>query len=142
MVRLQAFRAAARRRLRPGRGIPRRNRPVAQKKLAGYRQGLAPAYVHRQPDKQRDHLLDDPSWESKFEDISRRSSAAGMVQVNSGSNCAAMKSTMNSFILPLKILLNENDPAAAAQFRKALAVGGGGSCNVKWVRQVPVLLSS
>jgi len=34
-----------------------------------------------------------------------------------------MKSTMTSSILPLKILLIENDPAAAAQIRKALAVG-------------------
>ncbi len=48
-----------------------------------------------------------------------------------------MKRIMASSNPPLKILLIENDPAAAAQIRKALTVGGGGSFNVKWVRQLP-----
>jgi diguanylate cyclase (GGDEF)-like protein/PAS domain S-box-containing protein len=48
-----------------------------------------------------------------------------------------MKSTMTSSMLPVKILLIGNDPAAATRIRTALAAGAGGSFSVKWVRQLP-----
>jgi diguanylate cyclase (GGDEF)-like protein/PAS domain S-box-containing protein len=43
---------------------------------------------------------------------------------------------MTSSILPLKILLIENDPAAAAEIRAALAAGGKYSFDTEWVRQL------
>jgi diguanylate cyclase (GGDEF)-like protein/PAS domain S-box-containing protein len=43
---------------------------------------------------------------------------------------------MTSPILPLKILLIENDPAAANEIRTALTVVGGSSFDVEWVRQL------
>ena len=43
---------------------------------------------------------------------------------------------MTSPILPLKILLIENDPAAAEEIRSALAVVGADSFDVEWVRQL------
>jgi diguanylate cyclase (GGDEF)-like protein/PAS domain S-box-containing protein len=43
---------------------------------------------------------------------------------------------MTSPILPLKILLVENDPAAATEIRAALSAGGGDSFEVEWVRQL------
>jgi diguanylate cyclase (GGDEF)-like protein/PAS domain S-box-containing protein len=39
-------------------------------------------------------------------------------------------------ILPLKILLIENDPAAATEIRAALTAGGGVPFEVEWVRQL------
>jgi len=47
-----------------------------------------------------------------------------------------MKRTMITPILPPKILLVENDPAAADEIRAALAAAGGGSFDVEWVRQL------
>jgi len=47
-----------------------------------------------------------------------------------------MKSTMTTSIFPPKILLIENDPAAADKIRAALAAGGSGSFDVEWVRQL------
>jgi diguanylate cyclase (GGDEF)-like protein/PAS domain S-box-containing protein len=43
---------------------------------------------------------------------------------------------MTSPILPLKILLIENDPAAAEEIRLALTVVGAGSFDVEWVQQL------
>jgi diguanylate cyclase (GGDEF)-like protein/PAS domain S-box-containing protein len=43
---------------------------------------------------------------------------------------------MTSPILPLKILLIENDPAAANEIRTALTVVGGSSFDLEWVRQL------
>jgi diguanylate cyclase (GGDEF)-like protein/PAS domain S-box-containing protein len=43
---------------------------------------------------------------------------------------------MTSPILPLKILLIENDPAAATEIRAALTAGGGVPFEVEWVRQL------
>jgi diguanylate cyclase (GGDEF)-like protein/PAS domain S-box-containing protein len=43
---------------------------------------------------------------------------------------------MTTSILPPKILLIENDPAAADKIRAALAAGGSGSFDVEWVRQL------
>src|SRR6202162_3125680 len=47
-----------------------------------------------------------------------------------------MRRTMTTPILPPKILLVENDPAAADEIRAALAAAGGGSFDVEWVRQL------
>jgi DNA-binding response OmpR family regulator len=47
-----------------------------------------------------------------------------------------MKGTMTTSILPPRILLIENDPAAADKIRAALAAGGSGSFDVEWVRQL------
>jgi diguanylate cyclase (GGDEF)-like protein/PAS domain S-box-containing protein len=47
-----------------------------------------------------------------------------------------MSRTMTSPILPLKILLIENDPAAAEEIRLALTVAGAGSFDVEWVQQL------
>src|SRR6266852_2489031 len=47
-----------------------------------------------------------------------------------------MKGTMTTPILPPKILLIENDPAAADKIRAALAAAGSGSFDVEWVRQL------
>ena len=41
---------------------------------------------------------------------------------------------MTPSILPLKILLIENDPAAAIEIRTALTAAGGGSFDVEWVQ--------
>ncbi len=43
---------------------------------------------------------------------------------------------MNTTVLSPRILLIENDPAAADQIRLALAAVGGGSFEVEWVRQL------
>src|SRR6202165_1493165 len=43
---------------------------------------------------------------------------------------------MTTPILPPKILLIENDPAAAEKIRAALARGGSGSFELEWVRQL------
>jgi len=43
---------------------------------------------------------------------------------------------MTSPILPLKILLVENDPAAATEIRAALIAGGGDSFEVEWVQRL------
>src|ERR1700674_2709127 len=43
---------------------------------------------------------------------------------------------MTTAILPPKILLIENDPAAAEKIRAALAAAGSGSFDVEWVRQL------
>jgi diguanylate cyclase (GGDEF)-like protein/PAS domain S-box-containing protein len=43
---------------------------------------------------------------------------------------------MTSPILPLKILLIQNDPAAAEEIRLALTVAGAGSFDVEWVHQL------
>src|SRR6202140_1329588 len=43
---------------------------------------------------------------------------------------------MTTAILPPKILLIENDPAAAEKIRAALARGGSGSFELEWVRQL------
>jgi diguanylate cyclase (GGDEF)-like protein/PAS domain S-box-containing protein len=59
-----------------------------------------------------------------------------MVQVKAASDCTAMRRTMTSPILPLKILLIENDPAAAEEIRLALTVVGAGSFDVEWVQQL------
>ncbi len=47
-----------------------------------------------------------------------------------------MKVTMTTPILPPKILLIENDPAAADRIRAALTAAGSGSFDVDWVRQL------
>ncbi len=47
-----------------------------------------------------------------------------------------MKVTMTTPILPPKILLIENDPAAADRIRAALTAAGSGSFDVEWVRQL------
>jgi diguanylate cyclase (GGDEF)-like protein/PAS domain S-box-containing protein len=47
-----------------------------------------------------------------------------------------MKGTMTKPILPPKILLIQNDPAAADKIRAALATAGSGSFDVEWVRQL------
>ena len=47
-----------------------------------------------------------------------------------------MKVTMTTRILPPKILLIENDPAAADRIRAALTAAGSGSFDVEWVRQL------
>src|SRR5467141_4888165 len=47
-----------------------------------------------------------------------------------------MKVTMTTPILHHKILLIENDPAAADRIRAALAAAGSGSFEVEWVRQL------
>ncbi len=47
-----------------------------------------------------------------------------------------MKGTMTTPILPPKILLIENDPAAADKIRAALAAAGSGLFEVEWVRQL------
>jgi DNA-binding response OmpR family regulator len=43
---------------------------------------------------------------------------------------------MTTPILPPKILLIENDPAAAKEIRAALAASGSGSFDVEWVRRL------
>ena len=43
---------------------------------------------------------------------------------------------MTSPVLPLKILLIENDPAAANEIRTALTLAGGSSFDVEWVQQL------
>src|ERR1700674_2393046 len=43
---------------------------------------------------------------------------------------------MTTPILPPKILLIQNDPAAADRIRAALAAAGSGSFDVEWVRQL------
>jgi diguanylate cyclase (GGDEF)-like protein/PAS domain S-box-containing protein len=47
-----------------------------------------------------------------------------------------MRRTMTTPILPPKILLIENDPAAADEIRAVLAPADGGSFDVEWVRQL------
>src|SRR5882762_1409590 len=47
-----------------------------------------------------------------------------------------MKVTMTTPILPPKILLIENDPAAADKIRAAFTAAGSGSFDVEWVRQL------
>src|SRR6202521_394143 len=47
-----------------------------------------------------------------------------------------MRQTMTTAILPPKILLIENDPAAAEKIRAALAAAGSGSFELEWVRQL------
>ncbi len=47
-----------------------------------------------------------------------------------------MKVTMTTLILPPKILLIENDPAAADKIRAAFTAAGSGSFDVEWVRQL------
>src|SRR6202171_4401862 len=47
-----------------------------------------------------------------------------------------MKGTMTTPILPPKILLIQNDPAAADKIRAALAAAGSGSFDVEWVRNL------
>ena len=47
-----------------------------------------------------------------------------------------MKGTMTTAILPPKILLIENDPAAADKIRAALAAAGSGSFEAEWIRQL------
>src|SRR5467141_3190031 len=47
-----------------------------------------------------------------------------------------MKGTMTTPVLSPKILLIENDPAAADKIRAALAAAGSGSFEVEWVRQL------
>jgi diguanylate cyclase (GGDEF)-like protein/PAS domain S-box-containing protein len=47
-----------------------------------------------------------------------------------------MRRTMTTPILPPKILLIENDPAAADEIRAMLAPADGGSFDVEWVRQL------
>jgi diguanylate cyclase (GGDEF)-like protein/PAS domain S-box-containing protein len=47
-----------------------------------------------------------------------------------------MKRTMITPILPPKILLVENNPAAADEIRATLAAAGGGSFDVEWVRHL------
>ena len=47
-----------------------------------------------------------------------------------------MKGTMTTLVLAPKILLIENDPAAADKIRAALAAAGSGSFVVEWVRQL------
>src|SRR6202795_484724 len=47
-----------------------------------------------------------------------------------------MRRTMPTPILPPKILLVENDPAAADKVCTARAAAGGGSFDVEWVRQL------
>src|ERR1700674_5402228 len=47
-----------------------------------------------------------------------------------------MNRTMITPILPPKILLVENNPAAADEIRAALAAAGGGSFDVEWVRHL------
>jgi len=47
-----------------------------------------------------------------------------------------MRPSATSPILPLKILLIENDPAAATEIRAALTAGGGVPFEVEWVRQL------
>src|SRR5258707_13840716 len=52
-----------------------------------------------------------------------------------------MKVTMTTPILPPKILLIENDPAAADRIRAALTAAGSGSFDVIWVRQLSEALA-
>jgi len=59
-----------------------------------------------------------------------------MVQVKSGSDCAAMRRAATSPTLPVKILLIENDPDLAEEIRLAVTVAGVGSFDVEWVRQL------
>src|SRR6202047_700669 len=47
-----------------------------------------------------------------------------------------MRQTMTTAILPPKILLIENDPAAAEKIRAALAAAGSGAFELEWVRQL------
>src|SRR6266849_5080689 len=47
-----------------------------------------------------------------------------------------MRRTMTTPIPPRKILLIENDPAAADKIRAALAAAGSGSFELEWVRQL------
>ena len=47
-----------------------------------------------------------------------------------------MKGTMTAPVLTPKILLIENDPAAADKIRAALAAAGSSSFEVEWVRQL------
>ena len=47
-----------------------------------------------------------------------------------------MKGTMTTLVLSPKILLIENDPAAADKIRAALTAAGSGSFEVEWVRQL------
>jgi diguanylate cyclase (GGDEF)-like protein/PAS domain S-box-containing protein len=109
---------------------------VAHEKRNRYGHRDASAHVHRQPDKQRDRLLDDRSGESKFENISRGPCIAGMDQANSGKHLATVKGSMAPTILPLRILLIDNDPAAAEEICSALTMAGPGLFDVEWVRQL------
>src|SRR6266478_8252991 len=57
-----------------------------------------------------------------------------MVQSKTGNHCSAMRRSMTPAVLPVKILLLENDPAAANEIRTALTVAGGSSFDVEWVQ--------
>src|SRR6267378_1177954 len=50
--------------------------------------------------------------------------------------CGLMRRTMTTPIMPAKILLIENDRAAAKEIRAALAAAGGASFDMEWVRQL------
>jgi len=52
-----------------------------------------------------------------------------------------MKGTMTTPVLSPKILLVENDPAAADKIRAALSAAGSGSFDVIWVRQLSEALA-
>src|ERR1700676_2414065 len=52
-----------------------------------------------------------------------------------------MKGTMTTPILPPKILLIQNEPAAADKIRAALAAAGSGSFDVEWVRNLSEVLA-
>ena len=58
--------------------------PVAQESVPGCRNENAPTYVHGQLDKKRDCLLDDQSRKDRFEDISFRFRAKGVVCIGPG----------------------------------------------------------
>src|SRR6266446_7605766 len=57
-----------------------------------------------------------------------------MVQPKTGNHCAAMRRSMTPPVLRVKILLIENDPAAANEIRAALTVAGSSSFDVEWVQ--------
>src|SRR6266446_6587516 len=57
-----------------------------------------------------------------------------MVQSKTGNHCSAMRRSMTPAVLRVKILLLENDPAAANEIRTALTVAGGSSFDVEWVQ--------
>src|SRR5580704_15026754 len=59
-----------------------------------------------------------------------------MVRAKAGNRNAAMRHIMTTAIPTSKILLIENDPAAATRIRTALATTGCGSFDVEWVRQL------
>ena len=59
-----------------------------------------------------------------------------MVQAESGAGRAAMMRIISTPILPVKVLLIENDPAAAEEIRTALAVSSGDKFDVESVRQL------